>query len=145
MTDRTERFVDGLLEGVPFSRDTLELRERITEKVNARYEELLHSGKNDDEAFGEAVGCAGNFMDRINALKKCRTEQARTDMHNESSSDAVKDTLRKSSITALWMIIAAVYIVISFATKAWYVTWVIFLLGVALEQILKIIFASRTK
>lgn len=145
MTDRTERFVDGLLEGVPFSRDTLELRERIVEKVNARYEELLHSGKNDDEAFGEAVGCAGGFMEQINALKKCRTEQARTDMHHESSSDAVKDTLRKSSITALWMIIAAVYIVISFATKAWYVTWVIFLLGVALEQILKIIFASRTK
>lgn len=41
---------------------------------------------------------------------------------------------------ALWAIVLALYFIISFATMAWYVTWVIFLIGGALNGVLKAVF-----
>lgn len=38
----------------------------------------------------------------------------------------------------LWLIITALYFIISFTTMAWHITWVIFIIGAAVEQIIKI-------
>ncbi|MBD5559712.1 MAG: hypothetical protein HDQ87_05050 [Clostridia bacterium] len=38
----------------------------------------------------------------------------------------------------LWPLIVAAYFIISFATHAWYITWVIFLIGAAIEQLMKL-------
>ena len=48
-----------------------------------------------------------------------------------------KNEKRSAYTGALWAIIVAVYFIISFLTMAWPVTWIIFIIGVALEQILK--------
>lgn len=45
--------------------------------------------------------------------------------------------------SALWALIVVVYIIISFWTMAWHITWVIFLIGVALEGIIKAVFELR--
>ena len=47
---------------------------------------------------------------------------------------------RKSINSALWSIIVVLYFVISFSTGAWYITWVIFLIGAAAENIIKACF-----
>lgn len=39
----------------------------------------------------------------------------------------------------LWPLIVAAYFIISFWTQAWYITWVIFLIGAALQQLLKLV------
>ncbi|MHB1154239.1 MAG: permease prefix domain 1-containing protein [Eubacteriales bacterium] len=41
--------------------------------------------------------------------------------------------------TVLWALTVTVYIIVSFTTMAWHITWVIFLIGVALNAILKIL------
>lgn len=46
----------------------------------------------------------------------------------------------KSIKSALWSIITVLYFIISFTTGAWYITWVIFLIGAACESIIKAIF-----
>lgn len=45
--------------------------------------------------------------------------------------------------SALWALIVVIYIIISFWTMAWHITWVIFLIGVAIEGIIKAIFELR--
>lgn len=49
----------------------------------------------------------------------------------------------KAISAALWSLIVVVYILISFWTNDWHITWVIFLIGVALEGIMKAIFELR--
>ena len=45
----------------------------------------------------------------------------------------------KSQVSGIiWSIILILYFVISFATGAWYVTWVLFLVGIAAEQIARL-------
>lgn len=59
-------------------------------------------------------------------------------MQTESSRRALR-----AISSAVWALIVVVYIIISFWTMAWHVTWVIFLIGVAIEGIIKAIFEMR--
>ena len=49
----------------------------------------------------------------------------------------------KALSSALWSIITVIYIIISFWTMASHITWVIFLIGAAVEGILKVVFELK--
>ena len=49
----------------------------------------------------------------------------------------------KSIKSALWAVITILYILISFTTGAWHISWVIFLVGVAVEKVIQAIFELR--
>lgn len=52
-------------------------------------------------------------------------------------------TLYKSLSGLIWAVILVVYFVISFATHAWYITWLVFPVGGALEGVLKSILVLK--
>jgi hypothetical protein len=54
-------------------------------------------------------------------------------------------TTRISVSVALWSIILALYFVISFSSYAWHITWIIFILGVAIEAMINIFLSIRKK
>jgi len=54
-----------------------------------------------------------------------------------------RKSLRRAISSALWAIIVALYFIISFWTGAWHLTWIIFLLGAAVEALLNIFFTLR--
>ena len=56
-----------------------------------------------------------------------------------------RKTLRRAISGAFWSLLVALYFIVSFATSAWRVTWILFLLGVAVEAIINIIFALKNK
>ena len=51
--------------------------------------------------------------------------------------------LRVSLSFALWSILIAVYFIVSFNTFAWNITWIIFLLGIAVEALINIFFIIK--
>ena len=51
-----------------------------------------------------------------------------------------RKNLMKSLSSALWTLTLAVYFILSFSTHAWHITWVIFLIATAAEQLLKACF-----
>jgi len=54
-----------------------------------------------------------------------------------------RKSLRKAISGALWSVIVALYFIISFSVGAWHVTWIIFLLGVALESFINVFYALK--
>lgn len=48
--------------------------------------------------------------------------------------------LRRALSTILWPLLVVIYMLISFTTMKWYITWVIFPLGVAIEGIITSVF-----
>ena len=50
------------------------------------------------------------------------------------------EQLKSTVLTCMWLLIVILFFVLSFATGAWYITWVIFLVGVALSQAIKCYF-----
>lgn len=57
----------------------------------------------------------------------------------KSRNEQLKSTIN----TCLWLVIVMLYFVISFTTFAWHVTWLIFLVGVALSQAVKCYFSLK--
>jgi len=51
--------------------------------------------------------------------------------------------MRGAISTALWTVITVLYFIISFATFAWHVTWIIFLIGGAIEAIINLLFTAK--
>ena len=60
----------------------------------------------------------------------------------QEQTDSSRRAMRALS-SALWAVIVVIYIGVSFWTMAWHITWVIFLIGVAVEGILKAIFELK--
>ena len=54
-----------------------------------------------------------------------------------------KRQTQKAISSAIWSLTVAVYLVVSFLTFAWHITWVIFLIAGAIEGIVKAIFDLR--
>jgi uncharacterized membrane protein len=54
-----------------------------------------------------------------------------------------KKSMKDAISSALWSIIAALYFIISFTTGAWHITWVIFVIGGAVQTLLNAFISSR--
>jgi hypothetical protein len=50
------------------------------------------------------------------------------------------DKMLKAISGSLWLLTVAIYIVISFLTGAWHITWIIFLIAGAVNTIIKALF-----
>ncbi|MDR1619341.1 MAG: permease prefix domain 1-containing protein [Clostridiales bacterium] len=46
----------------------------------------------------------------------------------------------KSISSALWCLVVVIYFVVSFATRAWHVTWIIFLVAAAINSVVRAVF-----
>jgi hypothetical protein len=53
--------------------------------------------------------------------------------------------MRKAISSALWTVIVAVYFIISFTTHAWHMTWIIFIIGGAIESFIEIFTSPKKK
>ncbi|HMM32874.1 MAG TPA: permease prefix domain 1-containing protein [Clostridia bacterium] len=49
----------------------------------------------------------------------------------------------KSVNSAVWMLTVVAYLIISLGTGAWHITWVIFLIGIAVQQVVRAIFQIK--
>ena len=59
------------------------------------------------------------------------------------SDDKDRKALRKAISSALWSIIVALYLIVSFATFAWHITWIIFILGAVVESLINVLFTLK--
>lgn len=48
--------------------------------------------------------------------------------------------IRKSISAAMWPLIVVIYFVVSFYWDSWYISWIIFIIGAAIENIIKLAF-----
>jgi len=54
-----------------------------------------------------------------------------------------RKALRKALSSALWSITVALYLIISFMTGAWYITWIIFIITIAVESLINVFYTMK--
>lgn len=111
-----------------------------------------------DEFTGyETVGMLGGFL--IAAIATCilvyigaaypkaRYKKGENTVVEEfkewNSSQKKKKAIRNSIYSILWMVIVTLYLIISFATWAWHVTWIMFLIGGCAQAIANLFFQIK--
>jgi len=59
------------------------------------------------------------------------------------SDDKDRKALRKAISSALWSITVALYLIVSFMTFAWHVTWIIFIIAAAVESLINVLYTVK--
>lgn len=71
---------------------------------------------------------------------KTRIKNTVAEQKSNSTAHKSGSPMYKSISSLLWTLIVIIYLVLSFSTGAWHITWLMFLIGAALDQIVKILF-----
>ena len=61
----------------------------------------------------------------------------------DKSSRKRENSIKGAVSTIVWMLVLILYFVISFTTMAWYITWVMFLIGGCAQAIVELVFSIR--
>lgn len=84
------------------------------------------------------------IYNNLTKQKFYRTEETMVAEFKEwQTNKSNRKMLRASLSFALWSILVALYFIISFSTFAWNITWIIFLIGIAIEALINIFFILK--
>lgn len=82
-------------------------------------------------------GC--NVYPRVPLAAVRGMSEAEAQQYNEWRAEQIAGIQRRKKYSGvLWPLIVAAYFVISFATGAWFITWIIFIIGAALDKLIEI-------
>ena len=84
-----------------------------------------------------------------NSMTKPKSNYAPDTMVEEfrewQSDEKDRKALRKAISSALWAITVALYLIISFMTFAWHVTWIIFIIAAAMESLINVLYTVKKR
>lgn len=84
------------------------------------------------------------IYNNLTKQKFYRTEETMVAEFKEwQTNKSNKKMLRASLSFALWSVLIAVYFIVSFSTFAWNITWIMFLIGIAIEALINIFFILK--
>ncbi|MEG2575484.1 MAG: permease prefix domain 1-containing protein [Christensenella sp.] len=142
MEEKLRQYVEKLFAEAPKTAKLRELREEILMNLKEKYSDLRETGVSEEEAYEIVKGSIGDVEELISSAQEADVPQEAERMPQEPHKDT-KHKAFKEYMGAMWLIITALYFLISFATRAWHITWVIFIIGVAVEQCIRAIFCTE--
>jgi len=92
------------------------------------------------------IACATGLLvyNNMTKPKYIKRQDSMVEEFREWQSDEKdRKSFRKALSSALWSIIVATYLIISFATWAWPITWIIFIIGAVIESLLNVFFSMK--
>ena len=157
MNDRIEEFVNDIFKKAPVKRRIIEMREELLANMNAKFADLIDQGMDEEVAYStvlSGIGDINSLIDDVveiesqsfkNAAVKNRRSliKHRYQREDDSFAEEYKEKLsqndRTSRINAalsssLWTLTVLIYFLISFLTRRWDISWVIFLIGAVVQQ-----------
>lgn len=129
MRDSLVQYVNLLFAGAPGNDD---IRQEILQNTLDRYDDLISQGKTPEAAYELAISGIGD-INEIFATSR-NTPSPTEDDRPEEATPGQKLRSAISSVSGILVVI--VYLLISFYTHAWGITWVIFPIYVCLSGLI---------
>ena len=140
MNEQIREYVDKLLESAPKNRRVDELREELISGCMDKYEDLTASGMAPEEAYRTVVAGIGDVDELVRELSQSTLVDELKATVTEKGKQA---KLRGAVSSSLWSLIVVIYLMVSFTTFQWHVTWMIFVFGAFLQCIIGMAFAPK--
>lgn len=143
MNKKLKCYVDGLFADYPNTTKVNELKEEILSNLSEHFNESINNGSSENKAYAEAIFKLGNIDELLQSIEPCKNEKNQDNESFNKEDNIQNDTVEKSEnkkikiICELIPVFALVlYFAISFTTKAWYITWIIFPISSVINKIL---------
>lgn len=105
MQIRFIRLIDELFQGVPQTRETLEMKEEIVQNLMEKYNDLRAEGKSEEDAFTIAAASVGDINDIIG-------ETSDPNPQPESPLLAGEQSVRQSPSATSWLQVILIFLVL---------------------------------
>jgi hypothetical protein len=147
-----------------------ELKEELRQNTMEKYDDLIAQGRTPEAAYRAAVEGVGDISELLSdvigesgevktpavavipaapAENAGHTKQENNDDDDDDDDEDGKDgrppRSRWYSLVSgiIWTVVLCAYFALSFATHAWSVTWLLFIMGIAADNVAKCIFDLR--
>ncbi|MDF2566792.1 MAG: hypothetical protein K0R90_248 [Oscillospiraceae bacterium] len=218
MNKRIETHVNSLFANTPNGSHVLDIKEELLANLNDKYNDLIISGKSEDEAFALVISGIGDvdnllkdlgqspqyqpleiaknqqkrgvfisigialyvlsivpvilleqignsnigivsmfvicaaatgfivFGNSISIIKYSKADNSFVEEYKEKVAiDNDRSKLKGAITSSMWSLIVVFYLTISFVTHWWYISWIIFLVGACVQQFIIFVFAKPEK
>lgn len=141
MESRIHAHIDTLFAGIAPDARVSEIKMELYMNTTDRYHDLLAEGKSPEDAFRDAterIGDVGEILKTIGvSLPRDQSDKPKNDCKQACApkGKTYKSILRTQGCHIITMLLLSFYFILSFATSAWNVTWLIFLIMPALENV----------
>lgn len=92
MEEKLKRYVEDIFENAQKTKKACELKEEITSNLIDKYNDLVKSGKTQEESYNIAISNMGNIEDLVSNLQ---------DENNKWDTDYIRKTNKKVSNTCI--------------------------------------------
>ncbi|MCL1820250.1 MAG: permease prefix domain 1-containing protein [Oscillospiraceae bacterium] len=89
MNDRIKEYVEKLFLGTPHTRQAADVKEELLANLQAKYEDMLNSGKSEDEAYTSVISGIGDIRSLLGETPVYNTEAVSSKRHTSSVLRAV--------------------------------------------------------
>ena len=138
MESRIHAHIDSLFSGIAPDARISEIKMELYMNTVDRYHDLLAEGKTTEDAFFGATERIGDVEEILASvgLPVAPQKQEKSDQKKRSPKGKTrKKILRAQGCHIITMLMLCLYFILSFATSAWHITWLIFLIMPALENV----------
>ncbi len=140
MKEKMSKHIDMLFETAPKTRKALELKEELLTNSFERYDDLVADGISPEDAYENVIYSMGNVSELFFGLDDMNASQVIAEVNRDTERT---NSIKSSMFAVLWSTIIMLYFLISFVTYDWYITWIIFLVGLCLHTIIELIFRLK--
>ena len=144
MRDQLISYVELLFAGAKNADD---IKQEILQNTLDRYDDLVEQGKSPQAAYSLAISGIGDIGEILEHSADAAEPLPNDDKQLEKAQYIGKcnchRSLRKSITKIISTIGLCVYFILSFATGAWYITWLIFPIMAAVKQLINAILDLR--
>lgn len=142
--EQIKAYLDGIFAQTPATQKASDMKEAILADVLEKYDDLIDEGRSPQDAYHRAIGSIGDLEKLIWELKQ--EQPAPAPSHSKRKGEEEDDAppkyrcVYRTLKNILWVLVLVSYFTLSFGTHAWHITWLIFLIGIALENVIRAIF-----
>ena len=159
MEERVRQYVEALFAQAPISQNVMDQKEEMVQNLVDKYHDLLAEGKTPQAAYElvtASVGDISELLGQMETVKKkgegprksallatglliyyqmTKPKQAAEDAARPDEARRQETPEHKAFVSALWGVTALIYVVLSFLTGAWHITWLLFLIAVSVQNL----------
>ncbi len=144
--EKITTFVENLFFDFPRTEEIARLKMQIIDSLVEKYQALLNSGKNENEAFGILIAEFGSmeelkkqfnipsYKDTVKENKQERSNNTQNKNFSFKNSDPIRKIIMLSAVI--------VFLLLGFLKNLWHPAWLVFPIGALLSLIIEILITN---
>lgn len=135
-------YLDAMFMKLPDTEETRAAKDALGRKMEGRYQELISQGKTESEAIGMVIGEYSASNGTSNSGSSQSTNPYQTQPVNsgckrkKTSGNKVLDAI----MSVYWPTVTCIYLIYSFLTFDWYISWIIWPIAAVVRGLITGIF-----